>query len=295
MGLPATTRVLTTERRVTDAGAPREMPADLRDAYTRCGAVPVADYFVDDSWGGKGSSYAYPAADMARFVDDAAAFLQLLQRNNARQGRRRGGKEAWLGQAILQHRQKFDGGDVLVFGSMTPRIEALALAAGAAVVVTSEYNELVYDHEKVRIVTPDELERHDAYAGAFHVALSISSFDHDGLGRYNDPLAPDGDLMAMDSAVRARLAVCCAAAARSANAACSFAVEHLTTLTGTSTATRRPAVPHGPRRPGRCGVEPASTLRARAAAAAAARLGGGGAVWLGRGAPHGRRAVHGVV
>ena len=31
----------------------------------------------------------------------------------------------------------------------------------------------------------------------FDVALSISSFDHDGLGRYGDPLAPDGDLHAM--------------------------------------------------------------------------------------------------
>ena len=25
------------------------------------------------------------------------------------------------------------------------------------------------------------------------------SFDHDGLGRYGDPLCPDGDLLAMDN------------------------------------------------------------------------------------------------
>ena len=34
------------------------------------------------------------------------------------------------------------------------------------------------------------------------MALSISSFDHDGLGRYGDPLDPVGDLKAM------RLAQC---------------------------------------------------------------------------------------
>jgi hypothetical protein len=32
------------------------------------------------------------------------------------------------------------------------------------------------------------------------VALSISSFDHDGLGRYGDPLGPDNDLRAMRAA-----------------------------------------------------------------------------------------------
>jgi len=34
-------------------------------------------------------------------------------------------------------------------------------------------------------------------SGGFDVALSISGFDHDGLGRYGDPMRPDGDLAAM--------------------------------------------------------------------------------------------------
>lgn len=35
------------------------------------------------------------------------------------------------------------------------------------------------------------------YKGPFDIVLSISSFDHSGLGRYGDPLDPDGDLRAM--------------------------------------------------------------------------------------------------
>ena len=31
----------------------------------------------------------------------------------------------------------------------------------------------------------------------FDAAISLSSFDHDGLGRYGDPINPDGDLEAM--------------------------------------------------------------------------------------------------
>lgn len=31
----------------------------------------------------------------------------------------------------------------------------------------------------------------------FEAVISLSSFDHDGLGRYGDPINPDGDLEAM--------------------------------------------------------------------------------------------------
>ncbi len=39
-------------------------------------------------------------------------------------------------------------------------------------------------------------------AGSFDAAFSMSSFDHDGLGRYGDPLGPDSDLLAMDTVKR---------------------------------------------------------------------------------------------
>jgi hypothetical protein len=37
----------------------------------------------------------------------------------------------------------------------------------------------------------------EARAPGFDVGFSISSFEHDGLGMYGDPLDPDGDLKAM--------------------------------------------------------------------------------------------------
>ena len=36
----------------------------------------------------------------------------------------------------------------------------------------------------------------------FDAAFSISSFEHDGLGRYGDPINPDGDLQAMEKTKR---------------------------------------------------------------------------------------------
>lgn len=35
------------------------------------------------------------------------------------------------------------------------------------------------------------------YHAHFDIALSLSSFDHDGLGRYGDPINPNADLHAM--------------------------------------------------------------------------------------------------
>jgi len=106
------------------------------------------------------------------------------------------------------------------------RIEAMALAFGAKHVTTVEYNSLTFEHPAISTVHPRDLAQLE---GRFDTALSISrcelsrlvikvnglgvwclgslldaplhSFDHDGLGRYGDPLCPDGDLLAMDQVV----------------------------------------------------------------------------------------------
>jgi hypothetical protein len=82
-----------------------------------------------------------------------------------------------------------------VFGSTHPWYECLLLALGASHVTTVEYNKLTYSHPLITTTTPSLLET----TYLFHTALSISSFDHDGLGRYGDPINPDGDLVAMDT------------------------------------------------------------------------------------------------
>ena len=86
----------------------------------------------------------------------------------------------------------------------------VALAFGAASVTTVEYNELSYDHPLVRRVHPSKilLANHLSQIttatpttfivpqGGFDVAFSMSSFDHDGLGRYGDPINPEADISA---------------------------------------------------------------------------------------------------
>ena len=54
-----------------------------------------------------------------------------------------------------------------------------------------------YEHPKLNTVTVSEFEKNPAKYGKFDQVWSISSFEHDGLGRYGDPLNPNGDVEAV--------------------------------------------------------------------------------------------------
>ena len=49
----------------------------------------------------------------------------------------------------------------------------------------------------MKIVTVEEFEKNPR---TFDAILSVSSIEHDGLGRYGDPINPKGDLMFMEKA-----------------------------------------------------------------------------------------------
>lgn len=86
---------------------------------------------------------------------------------------------------------------VIIFGLAGCNLEAFAVWCGAKKVVVVDYNKPVCEHEKITVMTHDELLRHRL---KFDVGISFSSFEHDGLGRYGDPLKPYGDFDAMSFA-----------------------------------------------------------------------------------------------
>ncbi len=59
-----------------------------------------------------------------------------------------------------------------------------------------EYNEIRSEHSQVKTMTPEKLAK--AWLGntsvEYDFAVSYSSYEHDGLGRYGDPIDPWGDL-----------------------------------------------------------------------------------------------------
>ena len=212
--------ILTNERRFVNGPPPLHMPSDLEWAYTRCGKIAVGDFYIDDSRGGKGTHYSHSRKDIDGRITASARELR-----DARSAPAHKFIDASLMTRLaralvdpsvaLRLARPNSNATAVVFGSNSPGVESLLLAAGFSSVFTVEYNNLTYDHPQLITARPSDVEAawtasanagekvsYFAVPGSFDLALSISSFDHDGLGRYGDPLAPDGDLMSMETMAR---------------------------------------------------------------------------------------------
>lgn len=121
--------------------------------------------------------------DINEMVKSAAGFI-----DGTRSVSRLPEMDRWIIDALRKHAPQVKGKTVAMWGSMSPWYEAIAVAAGAARVTTIEYNKLTYEHPLMEQVTPRNLEA-KLPSGGFDVAMSISSFDHDGLGRSVAPIA----------------------------------------------------------------------------------------------------------
>tara|TARA_R110001583_G_scaffold7985_10_gene38929 strand:+ start:19049 stop:20044 length:996 start_codon:yes stop_codon:yes gene_type:complete len=89
--------------------------------------------------------------------------------------------------------------NVAIMGSTHPVCEAYAIFYGATP-NTIEYTK-IYCHDE-RIKTHTVKEYYDVPVDnrvKFDAGISISSFEHDGLGKYGDPLDPNGDIKAMEN------------------------------------------------------------------------------------------------
>lgn len=106
--------------------------------------------------------------------------------------------QLWVPLALSRHAAAIAGAAVLVVGSNSVTVESYLLALGAASVAVVEYNGITYDHAALSTLP----SLHAVPSASYDVAVAISALDHDGLGRYGDPLAPDGDLLSMDELAR---------------------------------------------------------------------------------------------
>jgi hypothetical protein len=176
---------------------PKEPPSELLSRYTMDGQIPLERFYVDDTAGGEPTHYSFTAADVDGFLQWARLVLGDAQGTHGLRSPRLRGVQKHLVSALHEARPNLDGTKALVFGSMEPWVEALLLTAGCSTVTTVEYNRLTFEHPRLKTVMLQDFDTRD---GAYDVAVAVSSFDHDGLGRYGDRLHPDGDVIAMRTA-----------------------------------------------------------------------------------------------
>eukprot|EP01084_Bolivina_argentea_P165019 286787_1 len=90
--------------------------------------------------------------------------------------------------------------NVLVAGSVSPWLETILLSYKAKAVTTIDYNLPKYDGNNIKFkYVLDMLDTNNILTNdqKFDSIFSFSSIEHDGLGRYGDPINFNGDFAAM--------------------------------------------------------------------------------------------------
>lgn len=219
------------DRYLSTAIPPSSIPDELYSQYTLNSTISVELMYVDDTDDGAETHFRFPSTVMDNYKravdkrlsklseffffdgddddDDAVqqsrtAHIQLSAQPQTQhlQLSLQLSRSDWVMYGLISYRLKINGSNACIFGSMEPYYELSLLSLGAAHVTTIEYNNLTYMHEQITTKSKFDFDAlyhstTSGYRDSFDLALSISAFDHDGLGRYGDPLNPEGDLEAM--------------------------------------------------------------------------------------------------
>lgn len=159
---------------------PRDIPKELRDEYTLNNKIKIEYQYANDS--------RKPDESLIYTKKHIDSYLKHIRKKRTFHYRK---TDFWLYQALEKY--SIQGKEVAIIGSDTPLYESICLAYGGKP-TTIEYNKIISKDARLKVMTVEEYEENRK---RFDMAFSISSFEHDGLGRYGDPINPNGDLEAM--------------------------------------------------------------------------------------------------
>lgn len=162
---------------------PKRIPLHLINAYTLNNTIRIKNYSYRND-GPSDELIVYTQKEVDDYLDKIRAKSVFYY----------GETDTWLYQALEKY--GIGGKDVAIIGSIRPLYESVCLFYGGRP-TTIEYNKRICEDGRLRTLTVAEYNENPVQ---FDAAFSISSFEHDGLGRYGDPLNPSGDFEAMRKA-----------------------------------------------------------------------------------------------
>ena len=170
---------------------PMRIPSALWDEYTMGGKIPVGLEHYNEA--------VEPGGAPRHVVYTNAKIKDWSGKAHRREVNYYGTLDTDIYALLSRHPEAIQGKRVAILGSLEPWYEVVALEFGAASVFSVEYSPRSSEDPRLQFITPSQMMAEVA-AGTwepFDIAFSVSSFEHDGLGRYGDPLSGDGDLRAM--------------------------------------------------------------------------------------------------
>ncbi|NMC64438.1 MAG: DUF268 domain-containing protein [SAR324 cluster bacterium] len=172
------------------------IPEELLNRYSMDGTVQIHEGYI--SKGSKRTHYKYSYEMVENFIAlarnknrDGKSAVDGWSYDRSKSSNYYPETDRWLFEALQKY--PIDQKEILIIGSEDPYYEGIAINAGARVTMV-EYKVVVSEHPKLATITVNDFEKD---VKLFDGAISISSVEHSGLGRYGDPLDPDGDLDAM--------------------------------------------------------------------------------------------------
>jgi hypothetical protein len=164
----------------------KNIPDELLKDYTMNNNIPILDWWLDGSGDLRNKIWN------KNYIDE---FKQNFTSNNIKNNNHGHepypGASSWILKAIEKYNIKNQ--KIAVIGSLTPWIEAILLNFDN-IVTTVEYNVPTIDYPNLNSISYWDFQKNTT---KYDCIITYSSIKHSGLGRYGDPLDPNGDVHTM--------------------------------------------------------------------------------------------------
>lgn len=170
----------------------RKPPSEMLDEFTMNGQMPITKWFYING---------LPSADEQ---NKSSRIFNIEDINKIRTKIRSNEPLIYDDKILNEIMHKFAlifaNKSMAVIGTIDPWIESIGIELGANHIATLEYSRAIYQDKRmkwyhVNDYLDDSIKKKNIEE--FDVAVSFSSLEHAGLGRYGDPLNPNGDIEAV--------------------------------------------------------------------------------------------------
>jgi len=180
-------------------------PADLMDRFTQNGDMPLTkEFYFNDVYSDSDSGLDLNLKNETKNTQQVTTseFNQLVKNieNKIPVG--------WYGRSSLdleaimsKYANKIKSKSMVVIGTIMPWVEAIAYHLTSSQITTLDYTRKQYESKGLEWIHVndflDDLINNKRQIELFDNSASFSSIEHSGLGRYGDPLSPEGDIEAV--------------------------------------------------------------------------------------------------
>jgi hypothetical protein len=174
---------------------PQMPPADLIKRFTQDGAMPIIkQWYINEAYADSNSIQKETQGKVT--VSEFNEWLTKVKNNQ---------KLVYynveLQITMKKYLNEIKDKSLVVLGTQQPWVEAIGYYLNASQITTLDYTRKIYELDRLEWLHVndylDDLISNKKEVEQFDNSASFSSIEHSGLGRYGDPLSPEGDIDAV--------------------------------------------------------------------------------------------------